>query len=36
VNLGGWNLSASALQRDTELYGGETMFMATIFATGLP
>lgn len=36
INLGGWNLSASALQRDTELYGGETMFMATIFATGLP
>ncbi|HEU5209669.1 MAG TPA: DUF5723 family protein [Longimicrobiales bacterium] len=36
LNLGGWNLSASALQRDTELFGGETMFMATIFATGLP
>ncbi len=36
INLGGWNLAASALQRDTELYGGETMFMGTIFATGLP
>lgn len=36
LNLGGWNLSASALQRHTDRFGGETMFMATIFATGLP
>lgn len=35
ADLGGWNLSFSALQRDTERFGGETMFMATIFATGL-
>ncbi len=36
VNLGGWNLSFSALQRETDHFGGETMFMGTIFATGLP
>lgn len=36
INLGGWNLSASALQRDTDRFGGETLFMGTIFATGLP
>lgn len=36
INMGGWNLAASALQRDTERFGGETLFMATIFATGLP
>lgn len=36
INLGGWNLAASALQRDTDRFGGETLFMGTIFATGLP
>jgi hypothetical protein len=35
-NMGGWNLAASALQRETDRFGGETLLMATIFATGLP
>ena len=36
LNLGGWNLAASALQRDTDRFGSETLLMATIFASGLP
>ena len=36
INLGGWNLAASAMLRRTDRYGSDTVLMATLFGTGLP
>jgi hypothetical protein len=35
IDVGGWNLSASAARRDTNRFGTANTFMVTVFGTGL-